>query len=235
MLWDYDGTIVDTQPIWMRVEQDIMASFGREWTDEQALAVVGTSGRAACQAMIAAIGDPNLDVDEMDMLRSRMVAEWVAANTLSYRPGAQSLLDGCRAAGIPCALVSSSRRFVVAAGLSRMPDWFAVTLSGEDFAGQKPDPEGYLLAAERLGVRPEHCLVVEDSVSGCAAGLASGAAVLAVPCMTALDPVPGQVVRQSLAEVAVADLPAIVAEARASMMPRLGGGPTRRALASMMS
>ena len=218
MLWDYDGTIVDTQPIWMRVEKDIMASHGREWTDEQALAIVGTSGRAACQALIAAIGDPRLDVDEMDLLRSKMVAERVAAGTLAYRPGAPELLDGCRAAGVPCALVSASRRFVVEAGLSRMPDWFAVTLSGEDFTGQKPDPEGYLLAAERLGVRPEHCLVVEDSVSGCAAGRASGAAVLAVPCMTPLDPHPGQVIRRSLAEVAVADLPAIFAQARTSMI-----------------
>ena len=219
ILWDYDGTIVDTQPIWMQVEKDIMASHGREWTDEQALAIVGTSGRVACQALITAIGDPDLDVGEMDLLRSKMVAERVAGGALAYRPGAQELLEACRVAGIPCALVSASPRFVVEAGLSRMPDWFAVTLSSDDFTGQKPDPEGYLLAAARLGVRPEDCLVVEDSVSGCAAGRASGAAVLAVPCMTPLDPYPGQVIRQSLTEVTVATLPAIFAEAQANPMP----------------
>ena len=213
VLWDYDGTVVDTQPVWLQVERDIMAAHGRAWSDAEAFATIGTSGRAACQAMIAAIGDPGLDVDEMDRLRSTMVAQRVAAGELSYRPGARELLDDCLRAGLPCALVSASPRFVLDAGLGRMPDWFAAILSGNDFTRQKPDPEGYLVAAAHLGLDPAQCLVIEDSVAGCQAGRASGAAVLGIPCMTPLDPYPGQVIRPSLSGIDAADLTEIFAAA----------------------
>ena len=217
VLWDYDGTLVDTQPIWLQVEKDIVASYGCEWTDELGATVVGSSGVESATMIASVIGKPEL-VSHIDEQRSSMVAQRVAARNLVLLPGVESLLDECFDAGIPCILVSASPRFVLEAGMSRMPShWFSASISGDEITRQKPDPQGYLLAASLLGVCPRDCLVVEDSVPGCAAGRASGACVLAVPNMTPLDPCPGQVVRTSLSGVSVDSLAEIYAEARASL------------------
>ena len=217
VLWDYDGTLVDTQPVWLQVEKDIVASHGCEWTDELGATVVGTSGIQSATMIASVIGKPEL-ISEIDELRSSMVAERVGAKDVAYLPGVETLLDECFEAGIPCVLVSASPRFVLEAGMKRMPShWFSATISGDEITRQKPDPQGYLLAASVLGVRPADCLVIEDSVPGCAAGRASGAAVLAVPNMTPIDPCPGQVVRLSLADVSVDDLAQIYAQALASL------------------
>ena len=217
ILWDYDGTLVDTQPVWLQVEKDIVASHGCVWTDELGATVVGAGGIESATRIASVIGKPDL-IEEIDELRSTMVAERVAADDLTFLPGVEALLDECFEAGIPCVLVSASPRFVLEAGMSRMPShWFSATISGDEITRQKPDPQGYLLAASLLGVRPVDCLVIEDSVPGCAAGRASGAAVLAVPNMTPVDPCPGQVVRASLADVSVDDLAEIYAQARASL------------------
>ena len=218
VLWDYDGTLVDTQPIWLQVEQDIVASHGCVWTDEMAARVVGCSGTESAAMLASVIGKPDVNVADLDTLRSSMVAQRVAAKDLVFLPGVEALLDSCFELGIPCVLVSASPRFVLDAGMSRMPShWFSATISGDEISKQKPDPQGYLLAASLLGVRPEDCLVIEDSVPGCTAGRSSGAAVLAIPNMTPLDPCPGQVVRESLADVSVDDLAHIYAEARTSL------------------
>ena len=217
VLWDYDGTLVDTQPVWLQVEKDIVASYGCEWTDELGATVVGSSGAESARMIASVIGRPEL-ISDIDQQRSSMVAERVAGADLKYLPGVEALLDECFDAGIPCVLVSASPRFVLEAGMSRMSShWFSASISGDEITRQKPDPQGYLLAASLLGVCPRDCLVVEDSVPGCAAGRASGAAVLAVPNMTPLEQCPGQVVRVSLAGVSVDGLAEIYAEARASL------------------
>ena len=217
VLWDYDGTLVDTQPVWLQVEKDIVASYGCEWTDELGTTVVGSSGFESATMIASVIGKPEL-VPQIDQQRSSMVAERVAAHNVMYLPGVEALLDECFDAGIPCVLVSASPRFVLEAGMSRMPShWFSASISGDEITRQKPDPQGYLLAASLLGVCPVDCLVVEDSVPGCTAGRASGACVLAVPNMTPLEPSPGQVVRPSLKDMDVDDLGRIYAEARSSL------------------
>ena len=218
VFWDYDGTLVDTQPIWLQVEKDIAASYGREWTDELACSAVGISGIRAAQMLLDLVQDPDMTAEDMEHLRSSMVAERVAAEPLSFRPGADTLLDTCAENGIPCVLVSASPRFVLDAGVGRMPSrWFAATISGDEITRPKPDPQGYLLAASTLGVDPASCLVIEDSAPGCEAGRRSGAAVLAVPNMTQLEPCPGQVIRPSLEGLSVEDLGEICAQAHASL------------------
>ncbi len=216
VLWDYDGTLVDTQPIWCRVEKEIVRSHGGVWTDQQARDAVGVSGEEAVRRLAAAIGREDLSLEELEKLRLSGVTRAVAAIDLPYLPGARELLDDCAAAGLRCALVSASPRSVLAAGLDRMPaHWFTRIVSGDDVCHHKPDPEPYLKAAALLGADPADCLVIDDSEPGCAAGRASGAAVLAVPNMTALDPRPGQVIRSSLAGLRALDLAGVWAQAKA--------------------
>ncbi len=217
ILWDYDGTLVDTQPIWRQVDYDIVSSHGHQWSEEQEHSLIGISGLDAGRSLIHACGGPGMTDAQMDELRCRMVAERVASQELLYRPGAYALIEACAAIGLACALFSASPRFVLDAGLARMPaHWFEATISGYEISRPKPDPQGYLLAAERLGVDPRDCLVIEDSLPGIQAGLASGAGVLAIPCMTPLEDLPGQVLRDSLTEVTLDDLPGIWREARLS-------------------
>ncbi|MCL2736432.1 MAG: HAD family phosphatase [Propionibacteriaceae bacterium] len=218
VFWDYDGTLVDTQPVWLQVEKDIVASYGGVWTDEQGFAAVGIHGLQAAAMLIETIGDPSLDVIEMDNRRCSMVAERVAHGELTFRPGARELIEQCVDHHIPCVLVSASPRFVLDAGLSRMPStWFTATIGGDEITHAKPHPQGYLLAAERLGVDPTQCLVIEDSAPGCEAGRASGASVLGIPNMTPLEELPGQVVRARLTDVDVKDLGDICTAARRSL------------------
>ncbi|MDR2974321.1 MAG: HAD family hydrolase, partial [Propionibacteriaceae bacterium] len=188
-------------------ERDIAAEYGKVWTDEQANDAVGIGGLIVAQRLLDLGGDTTTTAAHLSQRRFDMVAERVASEPLAFRPGAEALLDACADVGLPCAVVSTSPRHVLAAGLNRMPDrWFAAVVDGDAITHHKPDPEGYLTAARRLDVDPADCLVIEDSEVGCAAGRASGAVVLAVPNMTPLPDSPGQVIRDSLVGLTVKDV-----------------------------
>ena len=78
---------------------------------------------------------------------------------------------------------------------------FATTIAGDEVERTKPFPDPYLLAAERIGVAPEHCVVLEDSHTGARAGMAAGALVVAVPSLRSIEPAPGLLVVGSLLEL----------------------------------
>jgi HAD superfamily hydrolase (TIGR01509 family) len=118
---------------------------------------------------------------------------------LIWRPGAQALLAGVRAAGVPTALVTSTRRILVEVALDTLGrDMFDVVVCGDEVTATKPDPAPYLRAAELLGVPIEACVAIEDSPTGVASAVASGAGVLAVPCDLELPPIDGVVQRDTL-------------------------------------
>jgi HAD superfamily hydrolase (TIGR01509 family) len=212
VLWDYDGTLVDTEPVWIGVIIDLLAEYGVTWSYQQGTALTGLSSHDTGLAVQAAIGDPNLDPDELADRRAAMVVERLTQGPLRWRPGAPELMAALHDAGIPCALVSSSPQAVLDAGLNRMPDWFAVVVNGDDVQRNKPAPDAFLLAAERLGVPIDQTLVVEDSLTGVQAGRASGAVVLAIPDQHELPDAPGQITRDSLAGLDVEQLRQIWAQ-----------------------
>lgn len=217
MLWDYDGTLVDTQPIWIEVEQELVARHGGTWTTGQAHAAIGLGGAEASTLLAEAIGDPALTPAAVEQLRAHGVAERVRAEGVTPRPGVAALMDRLADAGIRCALHTASPQHVVQPGLDRLPQtWFAAVVTGDQLTRDKPDPEGYLLAASRLGVAAADCLVIEDSDAGAESGRRAGAAVLAVPSVARLTPHPGQVIRPSLEGLDIAELGRIYREAFAS-------------------
>ncbi|MDR2620328.1 MAG: HAD family phosphatase [Propionibacteriaceae bacterium] len=207
VLWDYDGTLVDTEGLWIDIEIEMMAEYGVAWTREQGHALVGANERMASLAMLSCLDDPRITPDELSQARADRVAERVSSLPLPWKPGAEELLDALYEAGIPCAMYSASPAKVLAAGLSRMkPNRFAVVVDGEMVTRGKPAPDGYLLAAGRLGYAVRDCLIVEDSINGTAAARTSGAVVLAVPDQMPLDEYPGQVQVPTLAGLSVADI-----------------------------
>ena len=209
VLWDMDGLLVDSEPVWTVAEVELAEQLGGQWGDEVKAAVVGTRLDVAVPAILRWFGaDPTpLRVAETSTwLLGRMVELY--ARELPVRPGAVALLAALADAGVPQALVSSSYRVLVDAALATGLGPFALTIAGDEVTHGKPHPEPYLTAAARLGVDPSRCVVLEDSPSGVASGAAAGCAVVAVPSVVGvvLEPAPRRTVLRTLADVTVADL-----------------------------
>jgi len=209
VLFDMDGLLVDTEPLWFDVELEVMAKLGGEWTQADQSAVLGSPSAMAARYMIQRSGagtDPAEVVRWMDDGIVRRVREQV-----TILPGAVALLGDLHAAGVPCGLVSASVRPMVDAVLARVgAAHFAVTISGDDVSRNKPDPEPYLKAIAALGGDPSRCVVLEDSPNGVAAGLAAGCQVVAVPHAATIQPAERLRVVESLAEVSAKSLEALV-------------------------
>lgn len=201
VLWDMDGTLIDTEPYWMAAETELVEAHGGVWTPQDGLAMVGNP-MSVCAPILRSRGVDLPDEEIADFLNGR-VADGVASGT-PWQRGAQEILVALHEAGVPMALVTSSFRrlaepFAAAVGL------FDVVVSGDDVTRPKPDPEPYLTAARLLGVDVADCVAVEDSHAGVASAVASGARVVAVEVMQALAPRPGLSRVASLADLTVPD------------------------------
>jgi HAD superfamily hydrolase (TIGR01509 family) len=201
VLWDMDGTLVDTEPVWARVQIDLLTSLGATWTVEDAMRLVGSDLADAVQLWMGALPEGVISAEE---LADRMFGEVVRSlkEDVVLRPGALELLQALRAAGVPCALVSASYRVMIDAVLSHLgPDLFDVVVAGDEVRNGKPHPEPYLTAAQELDVDPADCVVIEDSPGGTASGTAAGAFVVAVPQWVTIPEAPRRLVLESLAGV----------------------------------
>lgn len=181
VLLDMDGLLVDTERIWFEVESAIVSDLGGAWTDEDHDLLVGGPLERAVAHMVAttpAVADP-VDVT------ARLLREMVAAlrrGPVEWMPGAKLLLASIADAGVPAALVSSSRRPIVDAVLDAIGrESFQVTVSGDDVTHTKPSPDPYLHAAALLGVDPRRCVAVEDSLTGATSARAAGCVTVLVP------------------------------------------------------
>ena len=182
VLWDMDGLLVDSEPLWTIAEVELAADLGGTWSQEIKARVLGTRLDVAVPAILSWF-DVEPTADRVAATSARLTARMVElfARELPLMPGAAALLAELRANGIPVALVSSSYRHLVDAVLSSGAGPFDASLAGDEVVHGKPHPEPYLTTAARLGVDPAHCVVLEDSPPGVASGRAAGCAVVAVP------------------------------------------------------
>lgn len=185
VLWDMDGTLVDTEAYWMAAETALVDSFGGEWSHEQALSLVGMGleGSAAILQQAGVRMSVGAIVDHL----TDAVTDQLAERGNPYRPGAVELLRDLRAAGIKTALVTMSLRRMAETVVAQLPfDAFDVVIAGDDATRPKPFPDAYLQAARMLGVDPADAVAIEDSPNGMRAAVASGAVTLGVPLMVSL-------------------------------------------------
>jgi HAD superfamily hydrolase (TIGR01509 family) len=209
VLWDMDGTLVDTEPYWLQAESDLVHAAGGVWTAEDGLQLVGSGLERS--ALILQSRGVDLSVEEVIETLTTRVREQIGA-VVPWRPGALELLREIRDAGVPTALVTMSRRDMaldIAAALGF--DGFDLVVAGNDVANAKPHPEPYLTAAERLEVDITSCVALEDSEPGVASAVAAGATVVALPLHIPLPPSPAYQLRESMVGLRLADLTAVLA------------------------
>lgn len=213
VLWDMDGTLVDTEPYWFDAQTELVARFGGIWTLEDAIALVGSGLDDAARVLQdrgVAMEVPEIVGWQTDHVTARL------AGPLPWRPGALALLADLREAGVPTALVTMSIRRMAQAVAAALPFvGFDLVVAGDDVRRPKPDPEAYLRAAESLGVAATDCVAIEDSRPGLAAAVDSGAATIGVPHHASLPEGDRWRIWPTLEGRRVADLSAVWAELRA--------------------
>lgn len=215
VLWDMDGTIVDTEPYWMLAETELIESYGATWTHDEALQLVGI-GLWDSARIIRAKGVDLTEDQIIDWMTDRVLEQ--VREHVPWRPGARELLSNLSERGVRIALVTMSiRRMALHVAEAIKVATFDVIVAGDDVERPKPFPDCYLLAAEQLGVAIEDCVALEDSVPGVAAAVASGAATIAVPHIVPIGESPVHHVWQTLADRTVDDLATVLAERRAGL------------------
>ncbi len=178
ILWDMDGTLSDSEPVHQASLVAALRHFGVAPHDTLHADTFGMTGRASYQYCVERYGRA-FDFVLWSQVRSDTFAASLA--TLRARSGAPELCRAAARAGVRQAVVSNAGRGTLDAGIAALglDAYFETTVSAHDVTEGKPAPDGYLLAARRLGVAPADAVVVEDSPLGAAAGVAAGMRVLA--------------------------------------------------------
>jgi HAD superfamily hydrolase (TIGR01509 family) len=205
VLFDMDGTLLDSERVWDIALEDLAQYLGGSLTPPVRQSMVGSSLWRSVAIVHEALG-VDVDVAESaEYLTTRTAA--LFRTHLTWKPGARELLEAVAREGLPAALVTSTHRGLTEIALDFMGRrWFAATVCGDEVNHPKPAPDPYLRAAELLEVDPAGCVAIEDSPLGLASAEAAGCAVLAVPSEVPLDAEPGRTVVASLRDVDLAFL-----------------------------
>jgi len=186
VLFDMDGTLIDSEPLWHRHEAELMASFDYTWTDEDQQYCLGGPLSKVGQYMYDKVGKRETPTYFTDALIRRVEND--LRNGVLFMPGALELAELVHSAGIPIALVSASPRNLMDAALDGVslasrfgPELFALSISANDVTKTKPHPEGYTKAARELGIDISQTLILEDSMTGIHSATASGGRTIAIP------------------------------------------------------
>ena len=205
VLWDMDGTLVDTEPYWIATEFAMAEKYGARWSQADALQLVGSdlldSGRYIRKVMGLELSPEAIVEELLDGVVEKVERD------VPWRPGAVGLLASLRAEGVRSGLVTMSYERFVAPILAHLPpETFRVVVTGDQVEFGKPHPEPYLTAAAALGVRPDRCLAIEDSNAGAKSAEQAGCLVLVVENHVPVLDGPRRVFRETLDGISVEDL-----------------------------
>lgn len=200
VLWDMDGTLVDSEPYWLLSETALAEDYGKVWTQEHGHELIGKSLYDS-----SAILKDRLDIQDLstqqiiDRLTDSVISK--LQHSLPWRPGALELLMELKQAGVKTALVTMSMRRMALAVIEAIPfQAFDVVVAGDDVTFGKPHPEPYQQAAALLGFEPAECLAIEDSVTGLRSAEAAGCLPLGIVNLMPLEQSGKRVIRHSLTE-----------------------------------
>ena len=180
ILFDHDCTLVDTEPVWAAAKVALAAEFGGTWTEQDTLDCLGLSMKFTLDRL----RERGVDLPD-EQINERLVAkvrEALAHQQVEFLPGIERFLTQVRDAQIPAAIVTNATTSIAQRTADAAPEGtFSVIIGNDETTHPKPDPQPYLLAAQRLGVEPSRCVAVEDSPSGVRSATAAGMKVIVVP------------------------------------------------------
>lgn len=208
VLWDMDGTLLDSEVLWDIAVAELAERQGFEMTPELRESTLGNSMTDALTKIYDAAGISASDRDYVG--DDRWLIDRVTQlfeEDLPWRPGAQAALDLVAASGRPMALVTNTVRELTTVALETIgADRFAASVCGDEIPSGKPAPDIYLHAARLLDLDPPRCLAVEDSPTGTMAATSAGCPTLVVPSAASVPDGPLRVFRPSLEGLTLDDL-----------------------------
>jgi HAD superfamily hydrolase (TIGR01509 family) len=205
VLWDMDGTLVDSEEYWLSSEQNLAQEFNGSWDAEDGLSLIGMSLYESTKVMKAKMG---LELDPEEII-NRLTDDVVSQLEVSipWRPGAQELLRELKKRGVKTALVTMSMKRMAESVANQIPfKAFDVIVAGDMVTNGKPHPEPYLRAAELLGVSPKDCVAFEDSHTGLTSAEAAGTKAVGVTNIVPIPELPGRIIWPTLEGVRLRDL-----------------------------
>lgn len=222
VLFDMDGTLVDSEKLWDISLEQLYRRLGGELTPAVRDATVGGSAEGVMRIVYTDLG---LELDPAHMAES---ADWLHERTaelfddgLPWCDGARELLDSLVQEGVPMALVTNTRRALAERALNSIGrQYFSVSVCGDEVARAKPAPDPYERAAALLGLHPGDCLAVEDSVTGADSAEDAGCPVLVVPNDVEVPRTPRRRHVSSLTALGIPQLREIHAELRLGLGER---------------
>jgi HAD superfamily hydrolase (TIGR01509 family) len=205
VLWDMDGTLVDSEEYWLSSEQNLAQEFNGTWNAQDGLDLIGMSLYDSTRVMKAKMG---LELEPEEII-NRLTDDVVAQLQVSipWRPGAQELLRELKKRGVKTALVTMSMKRMAESVVNQIPfKAFDVIVAGDMVTLGKPHPEPYLMAARLLGVAPEDCVAFEDSLTGLTSAEAAGTKAIGVTNIVPIPELPGRIIWPTLEGVTLRDL-----------------------------
>lgn len=206
VLWDLDGTLIDSENYWMQAERQLASRYSGQWESHDGLQLIGLSLFESSVIMKDRMQIDDLSpLEIIDELTDSVMAN--LAKEVPWRPGAKELLLQLRGAGIKTALVTMSMKRMAESVANQIPfKAFDVIVAGDMVTQGKPHPEPYLLAAQLLGVKPEHCVAFEDSNTGLTSAEAAGTKAIGVTNIVPIPEKPGRTIWPTLEGVRLRDL-----------------------------
>lgn len=188
VIFDMDGTMFDTERMWVTFWEPALAALGLPYREGLAEAARGTAG-VTTRNVVRQFYGPDCDAEAIVDSLHRVADEVFFSAPVPKKPGLDALLAWLKARHIPMAVASSSREAMIRHNLDvwGLTQDFTAIVSGQHVAHSKPDPEIFLLTAQKLDVEPSRCLVLEDSYNGVRAGAAGGFVTVMVPDLVPAD------------------------------------------------
>ena len=200
ILFDMDGTLIDSEPLWLEAEIEIMEELGCNWDQQDQINCLGGPIDKTENYM----QERSNNIKPFGYFTEKLddVMEKKLSTKLNLIPNALEIINDCKRSELKIALVTASSGRLMKAVLKRFPvGIFDAVVSYDDVKRSKPDPEPYLLAAKTLGVDITNCVVLEDSLTGVQSGLSAGAQVIGIPHLVKMPSNPNLRVVESLSEI----------------------------------
>ncbi len=208
VLWDMDGTLIDSEPYWLASESAFAAAHDSNWGHDDGLGVIGMSLYESSKLLKERVGSHLEPQQIIDQITDGVLSQ--LEHSIPWRPGARELLKLLRENNVKTALVTGSMHRMAQKVAEQIGfEGFDVIVGGDDVVKGKPHPESYLKAASMLGVDPTHCVAFEDSLTGITAAEAAGTKAVGIAHIVEIPMSKGRILWPTLEGVSMNDLRAL--------------------------